>query len=807
MRAGTLNLFGNNTLAGLIFDADGNNTTLNIGTNIGNNVNSFGILTLTGDITASASTVRVESNEAPTIIFGVIDLGATMHNLTVNPTTVDGMQQTLLQPAISIEGIVGTGGLVKLGTGAYRPRSAQTYSGLTDVQVGAVVLGSGVPNPGSRFSTYQFASGTQLEMFGQSTVIGGLAGAGNVTNLSSGAITLGFGFNNQNTTFSGLFNRTSDAFPTTLNVQKYGTGTTIISGDTTPTTGTAGALTVSGGALEYSGSGRTTFRTVTIQQGGTLTLNNAGTNVNDRLRMNAAAAANGTMRVTGGTLRVIGNAGSGTTESVGTLNLTGGSGIINLEPNAAQNVTLTVHTLGTVAQGGTALLRGPNLGAAIGAGTSNFVIAAGGAINQIGGAGAVGTTTMSIRPDILGDLSLTGTGTGFVTYIGAAGVVNVAGGNGFRLLAANESAPFLASGATTNVALGSPHGGRFIAATTINSLTLNQFGGTQFAGPLPNNTALTVTSGGIIAQTGNRGISGGLLAVGANPAFIHAIGDLDFSASITGTAGMTKSSAGTLNLNAPQFYTGATSINDGTVVLNGGVNTLFVNAIGGGNALNVNSGVLDLNGNSQVVGALSTNNPTPGVAATITNSGVAGTLRTTGGGTFAGNINGNITFERAGNNTTVLAGANTYNGATNIRGGVLQLLSSGTIANSSAVNVRFGTLLWDDVNGVNPSATPPVRIASTAPITLQGSSLNIPRCEQRVVRDRLRRRQRSERSQLHPGPPVLRRHRTVDRRQPHAHRRRDHRLPRRHQRREHRPRSTRGQQLAHFPHPAEWFGL
>ena len=44
---------------------------------------------------------------------------------------------------------------------------------------------------------------------------------------------------------------------------------------------------------------------------------------------------------------------------------------------------------------------------------------------------------------------------------------------------------WLSSGATTNVALGYTHGGAFIAATTVNSLTLNQFGGTNAAGPLP----------------------------------------------------------------------------------------------------------------------------------------------------------------------------------------------------------------------------------------------------------------------------------------------------------------------------------
>ncbi len=723
--AATLNLFGNNTLAGLVFDADGNNTTLNIGANIGQNTNSFGVLTLTGDITASASTVRVESSESPIITFGIINLGATNHNITVNPTTIDGKAQTLLQPALSMEGITGTGGIVKLGDGALRLRSAQTYSGLTDVQAGALVLGSGLNNGGSRFSTYNFASGTQFELFGASTVIGGLSGSGAMSNLSSGGVTLGFGFNNANTTFSGVFNRGSDAFPTTLNVQKYGSGTTVINGATPTSTGTTGALTVSGGALEYSGAGATTFRTVTVQRNSTLTLNNASSNTNNRLGMAVTAAGNGTLNLSGGTLRIVGNASTGTTESVGTLNLTGGSGIINLEPTSGQNVTFTAHTLGTVAQGGTVLLRGPNLGSTIGAGTSNFVIATGGAINQSGAAGAVGTTTMSIRPDIIGDLSLTGSGTGFVTYIGAGAVVNVAGGNGFRLLAANELAPFLSSGATTNVAMGYQHGGSFIAATTVNSLTLNQYGGT-WQPVLSRRTPHSPSPAA--ASLPRRAIAASAAACWRWAAVRHSSTPSATSISVLASPappGMTKSSAGTLNLNRAQFYTGATSVNNGTMVLNGGNNTLFVNAIGGANALNVNGGVLDLNGNSQVVGTMATNNIAPGVTASIINNGAAATLTTTGNSTFAGNINGNISLVRAGNSTTTLSGANAYNGATIVRGGNLVLQSSGTIANSSAIDIRFGQLLWDDYNGVNRGTTRPQRIAATAPVTLQGGNLNI----------------------------------------------------------------------------------
>src|SRR6185436_18670920 len=70
-------------------------------------------------------------------------------------------------------------------------------------------------------------------------------------------------------------------------------------------------------------------------------------------------------------------------------------------------------------------------------------------------------------------------------------------------------------------------------------------------------------------------------------------------------------------------------------------------------------------------------------------------------------------------------GANSYSGSTIVRGGNLVLQSSGTIADSSSVDVRFGALFWDDFNGVNPAATPPTRIAPTAPITLQGGNFQI----------------------------------------------------------------------------------
>jgi hypothetical protein len=150
---------------------------------------------------------------------------------------------------------------------------------------------------------------------------------------------------------------------------------------------------------------------------------------------------------------------------------------------------------------------------------------------------------------------------------------------------------------------------------------------------------------------------------------------------------------------------------------------LFVNASGTPYGLFVNSGMLDLNGNNQVVAALSSSNATPGSGGLITNlaTGSPVTLTSNGGGTFAGSIAGNLNFTRS-NTSSVFVADNTYTGVTTLRGGVLTLQQAGKLSGTSAINSYFGTLTLD--NSASAISDIPQRIGATVPLSLLGGAFN-----------------------------------------------------------------------------------
>jgi autotransporter-associated beta strand protein len=100
---------------------------------------------------------------------------------------------------------------------------------------------------------------------------------------------------------------------------------------------------------------------------------------------------------------------------------------------------------------------------------------------------------------------------------------------------------------------------------------------------------------------------------------------LTVGAPITGAIALNKSGAGTLILSAPNLYTGATVLNEGTLQL-GANNTLYLGVAAPG-ALNINNpnALLDLNGYNNAVGAVNL------ASGSISNSGAGGNLVATGG--------------------------------------------------------------------------------------------------------------------------------------------------------------------------------
>jgi autotransporter-associated beta strand protein len=464
-------------------------------------------------------------------------------------------------------------------------------------------------------------------------------------------------------------------------------------------------------------------------------VDNTGTNLNNRLGM----ATTGTLFLRGGEFRLSGNSGADTSETIATLDVGGqGGGVITLLPDAARQLNLTLSNLGGSGAGNPLVFRG--LSATAGSGLANLTITT---PNLVGsqGAGANGTTTMPIRLDILGDASATGFGTGFLVRDTVT--------NFWRPLAVNETetSPLLWGDNVNARVAGTTN---LSANSQANSLT---FSGNATLGTALDPAVYGALGGGnglllmrlsdaspmLVLDGANAVVNVGSITTGSGTTgYTHVVGTSSLTLNgylgIGSTSGWVKAGSGTLRLNQRAFYTGPTTVNGGALELNsGGENTLAVipgTTIPGVSSLIVNgaASVVDLKGFNQVVGALQNNDGLNAFAGggTVTNtSGTAALLTSTGGGTFSGQITGNLAFTRAGNNTTLLTAPQSYTGPTVIRGGTLQLRDNASILNTASIAVNAGTLFLDG-NGYNPLGTPNVsRISAATPIGLRGGVLRV----------------------------------------------------------------------------------
>ncbi len=729
----TLNLAGNNTLAGVIFNNNGGTTTPAVNTG--------------GTLTIGASGIVVSSsNVTTTATFGgKLDLGAGVTSIVTNPIIFAGagneinpLQATLIIPAIEI-----SGGINKSGAGVLQFNGQAVFTGPINVTEGGIQYGA--TNAGSRFSTITLSGGTRLNLNNVGTVIGSLAGSGTVTN-SAGSQTLTTGFNNASTTFSGQVRRFGDGTLNGLNLTKIGTGTMQMTGAGSNSTGN---LSVQGGTIAYNGAGSSSFGNNLFVTGGTLTLDNSGTNVNNRL---GGTLANpplntivnfGTLTSNGGTLNVIGNGGANTTESFGTFTVAPGSGVINLQPNLNRVLTMRFATFGGIQAGGAVLIRGltdstsPGPGeATIEGGTAGFGV-------PTGAGNGNPVTEKEVRPDMIGDTSLTGTGTSFITR-------DTVSPFRLRVLQPFEMLNELLSGSTTpsNYDLSAVQ--NISENTAGNSIVFQGVSGIAKNGPAtygrfgPNGSLLTQTviSGGILTiEGGSSSINVGLLTTPPVSATappnvslsFHSVGDLTVNGDVAaGTGGLTKSGAGLLKITGRGFYTGVTTVNAGMLTLDGPQENSIAVVPGATaavlSALTVNGGTLDLNGRSQAFGALQSVNGNTGMGGMVTNTGVNATLTSAGGtGTFSGNLAGDLNLVKSGNSTLTLTSPNSYTGTTLLRGGAITLQDLGALTATTAIDVNYGTFTINHgaltpVANLSPSRLPSSGVVPALPISLFGGT-------------------------------------------------------------------------------------
>ncbi|MCL2760829.1 MAG: autotransporter outer membrane beta-barrel domain-containing protein [Desulfuromonadales bacterium] len=201
----------------------------------------------------------------------------------------------------------------------------------------------------------------------------------------------------------------------------------------------------------------------------------------------------------------------------------------------------------------------------------------------------------------------------------------------------------------------------------------------------------------------------------------------DQAASATGWDGtsLTKNGTGTLILSAANTYTGATTINTGTL------QTGIADTIIDSSQVTINAlGTLDLNNYDQQINNLTgtgivTNTGTTPTTLTENNATAADST------TFEGTITGPVALDKIGAGTLTLTGANSYTGPTNINEGSLyvngnQAAATGpTTVESGATLGGIGTI-GGDVALNNGSILSPGAAAGSAPGTLTiGGNLTV----------------------------------------------------------------------------------
>ena len=482
-----------------------------------------------------------------------LTVGGNVSNVA-NLLTVQGAGNT------SITGIIGNGagGLTKDGSGTLTLSGANTYTGLTDVQAGELVLNTTGNNAISGDLTI---SGTAVTTLLQNNQI---ADTSTVT-VSGGTLNIDT-FNDTTSTFNmsaGELAGTGTLTATTYGLSggtvtaNLGTGTMNVTGSTLlDGTSAATAANISAGTLTLGANDRlANGATVTISGTGILDIDSHDDTVNVFNMSAGELAGTGTLTATtyglsGGTVTAMLGAGDITVDT-GTVTLAS-AGRLNTASNLTiQGGQLTLsgaESTNSYTQTGGILAGDFSLTSA-----SDFDMQAGTVSSILNGAVGLNKTTA-------GTVTLSGanTYTGLTTL--SAGTLNLTGNN-----TAATGGVTMASGTTLNLGSATALGGT-AGTFTINGGTIDNTSG----GALTLTTNNAQTWGGDFTFTGTNALNLGTGAVTLTGTRQVTISDntLTVGGIISGGFGLTKTGAGTLTLNGENTYTGTTTVNAGTLNLN-----------------------------------------------------------------------------------------------------------------------------------------------------------------------------------------------------------------------------------------------
>jgi autotransporter-associated beta strand protein len=477
---------------------------------------------------------------------------------------------------------------------------------------------------------------------------------------------------------------------------------TITGGNTVP-----GATTISGGTLNLKSNTGLGASAITVNSGGTLAINpgTASTTVSNNISGAGLVTAQDPAGAGGNTLQLGGNY-SGFT---GTLNILAGAsnfGKVNFSNATQANVISSSATI-QVQNGATLYLnKGLNYGASIQLyGTGNAELSNNGstlgALRLEAGANQTGTVTLFANSSI-GVNASAATISGVIGESGGSFGFTKGGNNSLTLSGANTF-----SGTTTHAASSGTL--RLANSLALQNSTLSYTGAAAlvFDSTVATHAftlgGLTGTSNIALTDNGSNAVA---LTVGNNNTSPAA-----YSGVLSGGGSLTKVGTGTLTLSSANTYTGATTVNNGTLLVSGSGN------------INGSSGIT-INGSSAKYSKTSTSAGTVPITltqGTLDGTGTVGAVTVgngTGGIVTNGNGNGgtaaltmsSLTFSGAGtislnkaNDTSTVALAVTGAFATTPANGqiTLNVLTAPTWANGST----YDLISYGSFSGANTDFT------------------------------------------------------------------------------------------------------
>ncbi|WP_026600982.1 autotransporter-associated beta strand repeat-containing protein [Methylomonas sp. 11b] len=321
--------------------------------------------------------------------------------------------------------------------------------------------------------------------------------------------------------------------------------------------------------------------------------------------------------------------------------------------------------------------------------------------NSYSGNTTVAAGTLSIDGDAnLGSDSATVSLSGGNLTITSAGTLddNLAMSAGATIT--NANAVTLSGNITGNNALTKAGAGELTLSGTNVLASSTVIGGTLTVADSTNLGAGAVTlNGGSLTVTGSGvTVSNAVALTGAGT--ISNANTVALSGIVSGTGALTKAGAGTLTLSGDNTYSGATAVNDGTLVAahnNALGTTAGSTTVASGAALGLQGGVTV----AEAVSAAGTGISSAGAIYNVSGTNILSGNVTLNGATIlgvtsdqltiGGNIGGGFNITKAGAGALVLSGSNSYNN-TSVSAGTLSLATDANLG-SGAVTLVGGTTL------------------------------------------------------------------------------------------------------------------